>query len=495
MSHDLSPLGFRKTPFTRELTVRERFPLDPQAQVAAALTEAVQERMSAALIAPAGTGKTVALRMLVAALPEKRFQVHYVKVTGLSKRDLCKEIAVACGLSPTGIYPALVCASCSAPRPRPCLPLVPPPRPRSGTPRSAGRHCRPVTPRYRTRPTRSRPDRATDPPGTAAVGPPGPTSFSRRKTALQTSLLCSPFCAPSTAAINSLWFLVHHMAKRSRRNLGQSLRGSSDLHAWTDSACYLVRRPDDRLQLTVEHRSAPRSRPASAAPLRRRRPASLAARRQRCRPAAPAPRGGPRRSPQRRPAALQDRPAPTPARQQRSSRVSPSKLSNNAASPSAAPTAGTCRHDPHPRLPTRSHPAAVPLFHRSAPGTHSERNDHRHTPRHLSCNQPRPGARNATSVGSRRSERGHRHRRGASGRRRRLAGAVRYRRRLPRPAWARPEPSWRGGPHDAGVPWCEEFGHAWNGSAVRPPPPLATCTLIHRSCRSVTVARYITPHT
>ena len=29
MSHDLSPLGFRKTPFTRELTVRERFPLDP----------------------------------------------------------------------------------------------------------------------------------------------------------------------------------------------------------------------------------------------------------------------------------------------------------------------------------------------------------------------------------------------------------------------------------------------------------------------------------
>ena len=43
----------------------------------------------------------------------------------------------------------------------------------------------------------------------------------------------------------------------SRRNLGQSLRGSSDLHAWTDSACYLVRRPDDRLQLTVEHRSAP----------------------------------------------------------------------------------------------------------------------------------------------------------------------------------------------------------------------------------------------
>ena len=54
MSHDLSTLGFRKPPFTRELQVRECFPLEPQAQVAAPLTEAVQERMSAALIAPCG---------------------------------------------------------------------------------------------------------------------------------------------------------------------------------------------------------------------------------------------------------------------------------------------------------------------------------------------------------------------------------------------------------------------------------------------------------
>ncbi|MFT4605590.1 MAG: hypothetical protein ACI9W4_002333 [Rhodothermales bacterium] len=31
--------------------------------------------------------------------------------------------------------------------------------------------------------------------------------------------------------------LTHHMAKRSRGDPGQALRGSSDLHAWTDSAC------------------------------------------------------------------------------------------------------------------------------------------------------------------------------------------------------------------------------------------------------------------
>jgi hypothetical protein len=32
MSLDLSPLGFRKTPFTRELSVAERFPLPPTRQ-------------------------------------------------------------------------------------------------------------------------------------------------------------------------------------------------------------------------------------------------------------------------------------------------------------------------------------------------------------------------------------------------------------------------------------------------------------------------------
>lgn len=55
--------------------------------------------------------------------------------------------------------------------------------------------------------------------------------------------------------------VVHHMAKRSRRDLGQALRGSSDLHAWTDSACYLVRYGERRLRLTVEHRAAPTPQP------------------------------------------------------------------------------------------------------------------------------------------------------------------------------------------------------------------------------------------
>lgn len=51
--------------------------------------------------------------------------------------------------------------------------------------------------------------------------------------------------------------LVHHMSKRHRAELGQALRGSSDLHAWTDASLYLTRKPSSgNILLTVEHRSA-----------------------------------------------------------------------------------------------------------------------------------------------------------------------------------------------------------------------------------------------
>jgi hypothetical protein len=54
--------------------------------------------------------------------------------------------------------------------------------------------------------------------------------------------------------------LVHHMSKKSRRQLGQALRGSSDLHAWADSSAYLTRK-QDKLLLTLEHRSSPARSP------------------------------------------------------------------------------------------------------------------------------------------------------------------------------------------------------------------------------------------
>jgi hypothetical protein len=51
--------------------------------------------------------------------------------------------------------------------------------------------------------------------------------------------------------------LVHHARKGANTvRGGQALRGSSELHAWGDSNLYL-RRIDDRLLLSIEHRAAP----------------------------------------------------------------------------------------------------------------------------------------------------------------------------------------------------------------------------------------------
>ena len=50
--------------------------------------------------------------------------------------------------------------------------------------------------------------------------------------------------------------LVHHARKARHARPGQALRGSSEIHAWVDSALYLKRK-DDQVHLTIEHRAAP----------------------------------------------------------------------------------------------------------------------------------------------------------------------------------------------------------------------------------------------
>jgi AAA domain len=55
--------------------------------------------------------------------------------------------------------------------------------------------------------------------------------------------------------------VVHHARKgASSARAGQALRGSSEFHAWTDSALYL-RRFGDELSLTIEHRAEPSDGP------------------------------------------------------------------------------------------------------------------------------------------------------------------------------------------------------------------------------------------
>lgn len=58
--------------------------------------------------------------------------------------------------------------------------------------------------------------------------------------------------------------LVHHTRKSNGETSGQTLRGSSDLHAWGDSNLYL-RSSQDRFRLSVEHRAARAPEPITLA--------------------------------------------------------------------------------------------------------------------------------------------------------------------------------------------------------------------------------------
>lgn len=103
-----SRFGFHSLPFTRELAVADRF-VHPDFDAALEpLYAALTQRMSAALIAPAGSGKSALLRALADRLPAARYRIHYIKLAHLSKRDMYREIAIAVGCSPTGSYPLLV---------------------------------------------------------------------------------------------------------------------------------------------------------------------------------------------------------------------------------------------------------------------------------------------------------------------------------------------------------------------------------------------------
>ncbi len=54
--------------------------------------------------------------------------------------------------------------------------------------------------------------------------------------------------------------LVHHTRKAAAGQPGQGLRGSSDLHAWSDSALYLLKHKS-HTDLVIEHRAAPAPKP------------------------------------------------------------------------------------------------------------------------------------------------------------------------------------------------------------------------------------------
>ncbi len=99
---------FKSPPFTREINIDHRYKAPHVEEQIKELLRVAEGRQSAALIAPAGAGKTVALRAFRSMLPEARYRVSYLKLADLSVRDMCRQVAFAVGVPPAGHYPGLV---------------------------------------------------------------------------------------------------------------------------------------------------------------------------------------------------------------------------------------------------------------------------------------------------------------------------------------------------------------------------------------------------
>lgn len=95
-------------PFTQEISATKVWRQPGLDELVDDLEAAVSARMSVAVIAPSGTGKTTLLRRLVARLPETRYQIADLKVTSVSNRDFYRGLARALAVEPSGTWPALL---------------------------------------------------------------------------------------------------------------------------------------------------------------------------------------------------------------------------------------------------------------------------------------------------------------------------------------------------------------------------------------------------
>jgi len=103
-----SAFGCHCTPFTRELRLEDLYGLPFFDQARDGILRAIDKRSSAALIAPAGSGKSTVLRAILGSLAEARYVTHYVKCSEIGKRDMCREIARVAGVPSASSFPALL---------------------------------------------------------------------------------------------------------------------------------------------------------------------------------------------------------------------------------------------------------------------------------------------------------------------------------------------------------------------------------------------------
>ena len=103
-----SHFSLHAMPFTREFPISKHFGHPGFDEAINELHRVINDGMSAALIGPAGTGKSVVLRNLIKMLPDIRYRVTYIHVASLSMRDFCRHLATAIGAKPAGHTGALV---------------------------------------------------------------------------------------------------------------------------------------------------------------------------------------------------------------------------------------------------------------------------------------------------------------------------------------------------------------------------------------------------
>jgi len=97
--------GFTQTPFTRAVAPAALFGSEQHQELLARLRYLVQSRGCGLVTGEVGSGKSTAVRALAATLDAARSPVLYISQSGLTPRNLYRDLGLQLGLSP-GFYTA-----------------------------------------------------------------------------------------------------------------------------------------------------------------------------------------------------------------------------------------------------------------------------------------------------------------------------------------------------------------------------------------------------
>lgn len=92
--------GFAATPFTRTVAPAALFPAEQHNELLARLQYLVKNRGFGLVTGEVGAGKSTAVRALTASLDPSRHPMLYVSQSGLSPRNLYRELCLQIGLNP-----------------------------------------------------------------------------------------------------------------------------------------------------------------------------------------------------------------------------------------------------------------------------------------------------------------------------------------------------------------------------------------------------------